>query len=137
LITCSRMAKVREYIADSEAVLPDEGVDGEPFWVLMEVINGRNTGNYHSIGKKAGKYMVMLFPQKSMARWAAGELQAHSVDYAVRGVSALHLQCLLSLVEDGHPLELLVAAAGLDEQGKLQGVSMRPEQIRQLLEFPV
>lgn len=131
------MAKIREYIDDPAIVLPDEGVPGDPFWVIMELKGRQNTGNYHSIGKRDGNLMVMLFPQKSMADWAARELQTHCGDYGVRGVSARHLQCLLSLVEEGYPLELVVAAATLDEQGKLQGVPMRPEQIKQLLEFTV
>ena len=126
---------IKHYVESPVMVLPDESVRGEPFWMLMEITDGKNTGNYHAIGTREGKTMLMLFLQLDMARWALGRLQAYSGDFEVRGVSNGHLQCLLRLVEDGYPLELVVAAAGLDQYGQLQGAPMSSGQIRQMLAY--
>lgn len=124
---------IGRYTDKLDVVLPDENVPGRPFWVLMEVKNGKNTGNYHSIGKRDNLTMIMLFPQRQMAEWAAQRLALHSGDFRVRGVSAGHLEVLLRLCEDGYPLQLLVAASGLDENGELRGALMSPRQIRDIL----
>jgi hypothetical protein len=130
----SWMERIKHYVESSVMVLPDESVRGEPFWMLMEIKDGNNTGNYHAIGIREGKKMLMLFLQLDMARGALGQLQAYSGDFEVRGVSTGHLHCLLRLVEDGYPLELVVAAAGLDQYGQLQGAPMSSGQIRQMLD---
>lgn len=113
-----------------ETVFPDETVAGEPFWSLMEIKDGKNTGNFHSIGQRYGKTMVMLFPQKRMADWAATRLREHSSDFGVRGISRTHLDVLCGLCESDYPIELVVAAADLNLRGELQGASMTPAQIR-------
>ncbi|MFZ5631920.1 MAG: hypothetical protein ACOY40_03665 [Bacillota bacterium] len=124
---------ISKYAGTLEAVMPDENVPGNPFWALMEIKEGKNTGNYHSIGKKNNRIMIMLFPQKQMAEWAAGELARHSGDFQVRGISAEHLEVLLRLCEDGYPLQLVVAASELNEKGELCGAVMSPHQIREAL----
>ncbi|MFZ5649042.1 MAG: hypothetical protein ACOY30_15640 [Bacillota bacterium] len=124
---------IQKYATHVEIVLPGDNVQGEPFWVLMEIKNGKNTGNYHSIGKRENRTMIMLFPQRHMADWAAGIMAQHSNDFAVRGVSAEHLNVLLRLCEDGYPLELVVAASELNEKGELCGAVMSPHQIRDIL----
>lgn len=124
---------IRKYTADPEAVLPDETVQGEPFWALMEIKGGVNTGNYHSIGKEGGLTRIMLFPQRHMAEWAARKLADHVEGFEVRGISAEHLEVLLRLCEDGYPLQLVVAASGLNEKGELCGAVMSPRQIREAL----
>jgi hypothetical protein len=124
---------IRKYTDSAEVVLPGEDIQGEPFWALMEMKNGLNTGNYHSIGKKDQRVLIMLFPQREMADWAAERLKAHTPDFEVRGISAGHLEVLLRLCEDGYPLELVVAASGLDQNGDLCGAVMSPFQIRKAL----
>lgn len=124
---------ISSYTDKVENVLPDENVLGSPFWTLMEIKDGKNTGNYHSIGKRDKLSMVMLFPQKQTARWSAQRLALHSNGFQVRGVSAGHLEVLLRLCEDGYPLQLVVAASGLDENGELRGALMSPHQIREML----
>lgn len=125
---------IKHYVESTVMVLPDESVRGEPFWMLMEIAEGKNTGNYHAIGTREGKTMLMLFLQLDMASWALGQLQTYSGDFEVRGVSTGHLHCLLRLVEDGYPIELVVAAAKLDQYGQLQGAPMSPGQILQMLD---
>lgn len=129
----SWMERVKHYVESPVILLPDDSVRGEPFWMLMEIKDGKNTGNYHAIGTRDGKTMLMLFPQLEMARWALDQLQVYSGDFGVRGISSGHLHCLLRLVEEGYSLELVVAAAGLDQCGQLQGVPMSPDQIRQIM----
>lgn len=124
---------IEKYGANAETVLPGDDVQGEPFWVLMEIKNGKNTGNYHSIGKRENRTLIMFFPQREMADWAAGVLSRHSNDYMVRGVSTEHLKVLLRLCEDGYPLELVVAASELNPKGELCGAVMSPHQIREIL----
>lgn len=121
------------YTNNINTVLPDENILGEPFWVLMEIKDGENTGNYHSIGKRDNKSLIMLFPQKDMANWAEERLAEHSGDFKVRGVSKEHLEVLLRLCEDGYPLEFVVAASELNEGGDLCGAVMSPFQIRNIL----
>ena len=124
---------ITKYTIKAETVLPGENVQGDPFWVLMEIRNGQNTGNYHSIGKKDKRTLIMLFPQKHMADWAAEILEQHSSNFMVRGVSSDHLDVLLRLCEDGYPLELVVSASELNEKGELCGAMMSPYQIRNVL----
>ncbi|MCL6612842.1 MAG: hypothetical protein K6T66_15025 [Peptococcaceae bacterium] len=124
---------ISKYKVSAQTVMPGENVPGSPFWVLMEIKDGKNTGNYHSIGKQGDRAMIMLFPQKRMADWAAGELARHSSDFQVRGVSAEHLEVLLRLCEDGYPLQLVIAASDLNEKGELCGAIMSPHQIREAL----
>lgn len=124
---------IEKYVSDVETVLPGDKVQGEPFWVLMEIKNGKNTGNYHSIGKRGSNTMVMLFPQRHMADWAAGIMARHCDHFMVRGVSTDHLKVLLKLCEDGYPLELVVAASELNEKGELCGAVMTPYQLRDIL----
>ena len=122
-----------KYTDNIEIVLPDVGVQGEPFWALMEIKSGENTGNYHSIGKRNGKTMIMLFPQRQMAEWAAGQLRQYTGDFEVRGISAAHLEVLLKLYDDGYPLEFIVSASALDSDGKLSGASLTSYHIREAL----
>ncbi len=124
---------IRKYTDRVETVLPGENVRGAPFWALMEIKDGRNTGNYHSIGREGKFTRIMLFPQKRMADWAAGKLAEYAEGFEVRGISAEHLEVLLRLCEDGHPLQLVVAASDLNENGELCGAVMTPRQIREAL----
>lgn len=121
---------VLKYTDTVETVLPDETVPGEPFWALMEIKDGKNTGNFHSIGQRYEKTMVMLFLQKKMAEWAVTRLKEYSANFEVRGISRNHLDVLFGLCEDGYSIELVVAAAGLNQKGELLGASMTPAQIR-------
>lgn len=126
---------IKKYTGGVEVVLPDETVPGSPFWALMEIRDGTNTGNYHSIGKDGRFTRIMLFAQRSMAEWAAGRLAGKAGGFEVRGVSAGHLEVLLGLCEDGYPIQLVVAASGLDENGDLCGAVMSPHQIRDALKW--
>ncbi|MHB8918066.1 MAG: hypothetical protein ACYC4H_08585 [Desulfocucumaceae bacterium] len=124
---------IKKYTGRVEVVLPDETVPGSPFWALMEIRDGKNTGNYHSIGKDGGLSRVMLFAQRRMADWAAGKLAEQAEGFEVRGISAGHLEVLLGLCEDGHPLQLVIAASDLNGDGDLRGAVMTPHQIREAL----
>lgn len=124
---------ILKYTDKIDTVLPDESIPGEPFWALMEIRDRKNTGNYHSMGKRYGKTMLMLFPQKKMADWAARQLAGHVEGFEVRGISSKHLEVLLGLLEEGQPIELIVAASGLNDKGELLGASMSPVQIRDFI----
>ncbi|MCL5056662.1 MAG: hypothetical protein M1130_01430 [Actinobacteria bacterium] len=126
---------ISKYTDSAGVVLPGENVPGDPFWALMEIREGLNTGNYHSIGKKDNRSLIMLFPQREMADWAAERLREHAGEFEVRGLSAQHLEVLLRLCEDGYPIELVVSASGLDQKGDLCGAVMSPFQIRKALSF--
>lgn len=126
---------IKKYTDSAGAVLPGKDVPGDPFWALMEIREGVNTGNYHSIGKKDNRSLIMLFPQREMADWAVGRLREHAEEFEVRGISAQHLEVLLRLCEDGYPIELVVSASGLDHKGDLCGAVMSPFQIRKALSF--
>lgn len=124
---------ILKYTDRIDTVLPDETVKGEPFWALMEIREGKNTGNFHSIGKRAGNTMIMLFPQKQMADWAAIELSKHATGFQVRGISLAHLRVLFGLYEEGFPIEFIVAASQLNKKGELMGSPMTPYHIREAL----
>lgn len=126
---------VLKHTEDIKNVFPDEKVPGEPFWALMEIKEGKNTGNFHSVGKRDGKTMIMLFPQKKMAAWAATRLNKHAAGFEVRGISPAHLQVLFGFYEDGYPIEFIIAASQLNENGELMGSSMSPFQIREALDL--
>lgn len=126
---------IKKYTDRVEVVLPGESVPGNPFWALMEIKEGVNTGNYHSIGKEGGFSRIMLFAQRRMADWAAGRLAGQAGGFEVRGISAEHLEVLLRLCEDGYPLQLVIAASDLNENGDLCGAVMSPHQIRDALSW--
>lgn len=124
---------ISKYTDRAEVVLPGEDVPGEPFWALMEIKDGVNTGNYHSIGREGNLTRIMLFPQRRMADWAAQKLAEHVDGFEVRGISPEHLEVILRLCEDGFPLQLVIAAADLNGKGELCGSVMSPRQIRDAL----
>jgi hypothetical protein len=125
---------IRKYTDRVEVVLPGGDVPGEPFWALMEIKDGLNTGNYHSIGREGNLTRIMIFPQRGVADWAARKLAEHADGFEVRGISARHLEVILRLCEDGYPLQLVVASSDLNAEGELCGAVMSPRQIRDALE---
>lgn len=50
-----------------QVYLPNEYVKGEPFYILMQQINGSLTGSYHTVSFKGFPESLMLFLSKNLA----------------------------------------------------------------------
>lgn len=73
-------------------MVPDENVIGDPFWTLMEVQDGHNTGNYFSFNDG----IVLSFSKKQMQKICEC---LNNNYYKVFGVSQDHLLKLLKLIK--------------------------------------
>ncbi|WP_438838870.1 restriction endonuclease [Streptococcus pluranimalium] len=74
--------------------LPDEKIQGEPFWTLMEIQNGDVTGSYCTVAPNH----IPLFYSQNMARFFLN-LRSDKDKLAVRGISQYQLRGLLNLAE--------------------------------------
>lgn len=72
-------------------LLPDEKVIGQPFWTLMEDIDGVITGTYMCVQKNT----IVLFISKKIAIEMAEKFN----NVVVRGVSQKHLKIILELAK--------------------------------------
>lgn len=79
-------------------ILPGPDVKGEPFWTIMEIKNGENTGTFFATDAN-GKKVVLLFPTKEHAEETCKKINTHSPEFQVRGISKNHLKVLLALEE--------------------------------------
>ncbi len=72
-------------------MLPDEKVIGQPFWTIMECMDGKITGTYACVQKKT----IALFISKKVAIEMSRQLD----NTVVRGVNQKHLKIILELAE--------------------------------------
>lgn len=80
-----------------QVMLPDEKVDGNPFWTLMEQKNGNLTGNYFS-QESDGKFSVSFFYSKTIAERFLSKL-SDSRAWVVRGLTQRHLKILTRMIK--------------------------------------
>ncbi|WP_285015751.1 restriction endonuclease [Lactococcus garvieae] len=79
-----------------QIMLPDERVEGNPFWTLMEYKNGKLTGNYFS-QESSGNLSVTLFYSKIISEKFLSKLP-DSNSWVVRGITQRHLKILTKLI---------------------------------------
>jgi len=110
LITEEELPNIHELLlAYTECLVPDENVQGDPFWTIMQLTeDGKSTGSYYSSGDnvfnifvpapfRRGNIILLFISKKSAER----VLKADGAEgYAVFGVSRQHLKaiCLMSKV---------------------------------------
>lgn len=80
--------------------LPDEKVQGEPFWTIMEVDKGETTGSYLTV--PYNRPAIPLFYSKNMANFFLNNSVSDKEKYQVRGLSKYQLKVLLNLRDIGN-----------------------------------
>lgn len=85
---------VKDVLSSVKVMLPDEGVIGDPFWVIMETTHDQNenTGSYKMIDNH-----ILLFLSKKQADKHCCKLKNEKVF----GISQKHLRVLIGLQEGG------------------------------------
>lgn len=106
LLTISDLPNIYEIVAGiiKKSFLPDENIVGDPFWTIMEVTNGKMTGNYLSLECELNtiRPTIPLFYSKYLAEKNL-EYRLNKKDYCVRGISQYQLNSLLSFSQFGNP----------------------------------
>ncbi len=74
-------------------ILPNETVQGDPYWAIMECREGQVTGHYWTVAAQDGEQIVPLFPVKDEATLLHFSL-VNSESFVVRGISRRHLHFL-------------------------------------------
>lgn len=83
--------------------LPTDKSIGEPFWTIMEYMDGNVTGSYMSIQERDDDVPIIpLFYSEKIAEWFLSKNLAAN-RYCVRGVTQYQLRKLLALEALGHP----------------------------------
>lgn len=111
------LGRAREIaLAALKILLPDETVQGEPFWAIMEVRDGQVTGSIWAKGPDDDQCMP-FFPSKALAESAVAQVP-DAANWVVRGISRRHMKVLLALykghVKFGIALEAGVADGQMD-----------------------
>lgn len=103
LLAVDDLPNIYEIVAGviKKSFLPDEDAIGDPFWTVMEVVDGHVTGNYLSLDKQL-KTTVPTVPLFYSSKIAEKVLNSCIIDrdkYCVRGITQYQLRVLLSISE--------------------------------------
>ncbi|MGE8449975.1 MAG: restriction endonuclease [Pseudomonadales bacterium] len=79
--------------------LPDESYLGEPFWVLMELRNGKATGSHFAPLNAEGKPRIPLLLSKYHAERLLGMLELDPTRWGARGLPRFALRAFLLTLE--------------------------------------
>lgn len=91
LVSGSELPMLAKTISKSlEVLLPDKNVVGQPFWTIMEEIDGRNTGTYLTITENTIGLFISKKNAVEVSNYTGG---------VVRGVSQKHLRMILKYVK--------------------------------------
>lgn len=103
----------------SDTLTPGADAEAEPYHALMVVdAEGRTTGQLWTFGGK-----MMLFGSEEVAQKVLGALEGGEIRWALRGVTARHLEAL-ELISEGQGVELYVVR-GLTPAGKVEAVPLK------------
>jgi len=95
--------------------LPDENTIGEPFWALMEINNGINTGNYIGMPSK-DVYTIPLFLSEKIGKKFKEMYYSKSKNCELRGVRSEQLYAIARLSEL-HEVKFIVVYSQPTEDG--------------------
>lgn len=80
--------------------LPGDDAVGEPFWTIMELRNGKNTGSYFANPHPVdGAPTILLFYSRQHAEAAYAEAQLDSAQWAIRGLPRYAFRAFLLQLE--------------------------------------
>ena len=92
----------KEFLSDFreriKKLLPDENVEGQPFWGLMELSKGRITGNYYVllVGPTPFKMAMPIFFRETDAEiFRSTRSEQDKRNYVVRGFTKEQLRLLI------------------------------------------
>ena len=101
LMTVDELPSIVDIVAGTikKGFLPDEKIQGEPFWMLMEQCNGEVTGSFYQVPNVQGSHVTLpLFYSKKMAQYYYDNVPDKEY-YCIRGVSNFQLRSLIRLAE--------------------------------------
>lgn len=101
LMTVDELPTIVDIVARTikKGFLPDEKVQGEPFWMLMEQRNGEVTGSFYQYPNIQDSHVTLpLFYSKKMAQYYYDNVPDKE-NYCIRGVSNFQLRSLIRLAE--------------------------------------
>ncbi len=107
------------------STLPDASVQGEPFWALMEIRDGRLTGAMW-VRESTGQTFLTFFASRESAE-RARTLLPDAEDWVVRGISKGHLVFLVSVGQ--RELSFGIALEPVPANGSLEVVRVSAEQL--------
>lgn len=112
--------------------LPTDKCMGEPFWTIMEYIDGSVTGSYMSVNEdEDGLPIIPLFYSKKIAeRFLSKKPDADK--FCVRGITQYHLRSLLALEALGHPQFAVFFLPVIPEDEQLPAIIFEANQIAEL-----
>lgn len=115
-----------EVLETLKIMLPEKGIVGDLFWVVMEMENenGNNTGNYNMINNK-----ILLFLSKKQADNYCMKLKG---GHKVFGISQNHLKVLVGLQEKSMFPEFCIALPQFEQKndGQIICYSISHEKFR-------
>lgn len=104
--------------------LPNEKNMGEPFWTLMEIIDGKVAGSYIDLGGDAG---IPLLISKKTAEYLRNKLPDKE-NWCVRGITQHQLRGLIKFVE-AYGWKLSLCFVPIDK-GEIQLISLDVDTIK-------
>ncbi|UJL39262.1 restriction endonuclease [Pantoea agglomerans] len=102
LLTETDLPALNEIIAQRlmTVALPDESYVGEPFWTIMKIREGKNTGSYYcGFIDKLKKHYIPLFYSKYHAELAMSKADLDSKQWGVRGLPRYALRSFIIQLE--------------------------------------
>lgn len=115
----------------SQAFLPHEKVIGQPFWALMETIDGNVTGTYVCAPSDSAEKIIPLFYSKRVAeKYLSCIEDKHAV---VRGINQQQLKALLTMIEQTgqNDVGFVVLPFVADSPDKWMAISVSLDQLKE------
>lgn len=113
------------------SIYPDEKDIGTPFWVLMEIIDSKNTGNifYRYCDEKP---TLVLFEKKEFAQHFLKSINLNNnnfLSYQVRGINSLYEKELLIAITENERHALV--CVGFDNE-KAVTIKLNPYEVKEI-----
>ncbi len=83
----------------ASVALPDEDYIGEPFWIIMELRDGKVTGSHYAQPDAAGGHYIPLMFSKYHAERVFRDAELDSKQWAIRGLPRFALRAFLVTLE--------------------------------------
>lgn len=102
LLKVSELPSIMQLIGERIETVTSPGDDaiGEPFWTIMELRNGKNTGSYFANPHPTdGAPTILLFYSRQHAEAAYAEAKLDTSQWAVRGLPRYALRAFLLQLE--------------------------------------
>ncbi len=113
------------------SIYPNKDDIGKPFWVLMEIINNKNTGNIYYKCTDGDPIMV-LFDNKQLAEYCLNLIRLNNnvyLNYQVRGVNGLYEKEMLKRLTEKNSYALVCMDT---ENEKIICIELYPDELEKI-----